>query len=99
MASRDLGQWLERTEQRQADLVEALGISRQLASLYVVGRRVPSYEIAQLLEELTKGAVRVKDWRLPADVPSEEAPPRPPTTTERQVKIAKLRERARRLPR
>ena len=35
----------------------------------------------------------------PADGPFQEAPSRAPTTTERHLKIAKLRERARRLPR
>jgi len=65
-ASVALESWLASTEQRQVDVVRALDVSKQLVSFWVTGRGVPGLELAEALERLTDGAVKVMDWREPA---------------------------------
>ena len=86
-ASVALEAWLDSTEQRQVDVVRALDVSKQLVSFWVTGRGVPGLKKAEALERLTDGAVKVMDWREPADVAAMRASPstrptaKPPRST------------------
>lgn len=92
-ASVALAAWLASTEKRQVDVVRALDVSKQLVSFWVTGRFIPGLELAEALEALTDGAVKVMDWRVPASAHNEEALSRP---VRQHLRVARLRQRTRR---
>jgi len=65
-ASVALAHWLASTGKSQGDLARRLDISRQRASNYVRGYGPPKSDVATRLQKMTKGAVRLADWRVPA---------------------------------
>jgi len=87
--------WLENTGNRQVFIVESLDVSKQLVSFWVTGRGVPGLELALRLERLTGGAVKVLEWRQPAEGQETGSESRAPTTEQLREKIALLRRRKR----
>ncbi len=63
-AGRLLLEWLRENHYTQAGIAEDIGISKQTLYKYIYGLRVPKeHPRWNLLEQMTDGFVKAKDWR------------------------------------
>lgn len=69
-----LKKWLDAHSHSQSWLARILGIKRQTVSRWIHGAANPRYETALAIEELTGGALSVRDLMDPRNVGRERAP-------------------------
>jgi transcriptional regulator with XRE-family HTH domain len=81
--------WFKASGLSQAEVARRLRTSRQLVNRWVLGLGAPKTKHAFEIEDMTGGAVRVIDWRLPVD---EGLRPSAPTIADLAARIEQIRE-------
>ena len=66
LASVSLEAWLDKRKAKQKPLALRLGLTIAAVSAYVRGVRVPKTNAAREIQRMTRGAVKLADWRVPA---------------------------------
>ena len=65
-----LEEWLRKEGMLRRAFAERIGASPSTVSLLINGQRKPSLEMAQRIQEATKGKVKMTEWRKGCSAPT-----------------------------